>query len=51
MREGVFQKTKLERAEPLTFDIIVDLKRGKHHEWRIILDAGCVVDRVLRGEE
>lgn len=51
MREGVFQKTKLERAEPPTFDIIVELKRGKHHEWRIILDAGRVVDRVLRGEE
>lgn len=45
------QKTKLERAEPPTFDIIVELKRGKHHEWRIVLDSGLTVDRVLRGEE
>jgi stage III sporulation protein SpoIIIAA len=48
---GTFQKTKAERAGPPTFDILVELKRGAHHEWKIVLDAGDAVDRVLRGEE
>jgi stage III sporulation protein SpoIIIAA len=50
-RGGTFQKTKAERAGPPTFDILVELKRGAHHEWRIVLDSGEAVDRVLRGEE
>jgi stage III sporulation protein SpoIIIAA len=48
---GAIQKTKAERAGPPTFDIVVELKRGAHHEWRIVLDSGDAVDRVLRGEE
>jgi hypothetical protein len=48
---GVIQKSKAERAGPPTFDIVVELKRGAHHEWRIVLDSGDAVDRVLRGEE
>jgi hypothetical protein len=48
---GKFQKTKAERAGPPTFDILVELKRGAHHEWRIVLDSGDAVDRVLRGED
>ena len=48
---GTIQKTKAERAGPPTFDILVELKRGSHHEWRVVLDSGDAVDRVLRGEE
>lgn len=48
---GGFQKTKAERAGPATFEIVVELKRGAHHEWRIVLDSGDAVDRVLRGEQ
>lgn len=48
---GTIQKTKAERAGPPTFDILVELRRGEHHEWRIVLDSGDAVDRILRGEE
>jgi stage III sporulation protein SpoIIIAA len=48
---GAIQKTKAERAGPPTFDIIVELKRGAHDEWRVVMDAGDAVDRILRGEE
>jgi stage III sporulation protein AA len=43
------QKTKSERAGPPTFEMIVELKRGAHHEWCIILDAGEAVDKILEG--
>jgi stage III sporulation protein SpoIIIAA len=44
------QKVKAERAGPPTFDIIVELKRGAHHEWRIVLNSGEAVDKVLEGQ-
>ena len=47
---GGLQKLKAQRAGPPTFDIIVELQRGAPHEWRIILDVGEAVDRVLEGE-
>jgi stage III sporulation protein SpoIIIAA len=47
----VIQKTKSERAGPPTFEIVVELKRGTHHEWTIIFDSGKAVDRILEGEE
>ena len=43
-------KVKAERGGPPTFDVIVELKRGAHHEWRIILDTADAVDSVLEGE-
>ena len=43
------QKTKSERAGSPTFEMIVELKRGAHHEWTIILDAGAAVDQILDG--
>jgi stage III sporulation protein SpoIIIAA len=48
---GGLQKTKAERAGPPTFDIIVELRRGEQHEWRIILDAGKAVDAILEGQQ
>lgn len=45
------RKTQAERAGPPTFDILVELKRGAHDDWRIVLDSGDAVDRVLRGEQ
>ena len=46
---GAFQKLKAQRAGPPAFDIIVELRRGAHHEWKIILDVGEAVDTVLEG--
>jgi hypothetical protein len=45
------QKLKAQRAGPPTFDIIVELKRGEQHEWRIITDVGDAVDKVLDGQQ
>lgn len=39
---GGMQKTKAERAGPPTFDIIIELRRGEQHEWRIILVRVCI---------
>ena len=47
---GGLQKLKAQRAGPPTFDIIVELRRGAQHEWRIILDVGEAVDNVLEGQ-
>jgi len=43
------QKIKAQRSGPATFDIIVELRRGEQHEWRIIMDAGKAVDAILEG--
>eukprot|EP01043_Picozoa_sp_COSAG02_P021072 COSAG02_NODE_1059_length_14871_cov_5.877208_4_plen_926_part_00 len=43
------QKIKPQRSGPATFDIIVELRRGEQHEWRIIMDAGKAVDCILEG--
>jgi len=48
---GGFQKIKAQRAGPATFDIIVELRRGEKHEWRVILDAGRAVDAILEGQQ
>jgi hypothetical protein len=48
---GKIQKMKAERAGPPTFDIIVEMRRGTHHEWRVVPDAAAAVDRILEGEE
>ena len=47
---GGMQKVKAQRSGPATFDIIVELRRGEQHEWRIIMDAGKAVDGILEGQ-
>ena len=43
---GSFQEVKAERAGPPTFDIIVELRRGANHEWRIVLNTAEAVDGI-----
>lgn len=45
------QKLKSQRAGPPTFEIIVELTRGEHHQWRIITDVGLAVDKALEGQQ
>ena len=47
---GSLQKLKTQRAGPPTFDVLVELRRGAPHEWRIVLDVGDAVDKVLEGQ-
>ncbi|CAB9496493.1 AAA [Seminavis robusta] len=49
-KAGNIQKLKDQRAGPPCFDVIVELKKGAHHEWRVTLDAGKAVDQVLEGQ-
>jgi stage III sporulation protein SpoIIIAA len=48
---GGIQKVVAQRSGAPTFDIIVELSRGARNEWRIVLDAGYAVDRVLQREQ
>ncbi|KAG7338537.1 single-stranded nucleic acid binding R3H domain containing protein [Nitzschia inconspicua] len=48
---GGLQKLKAQRGGPPTFDIIVELRRGEQHVWRIITDVGTAVDKILDGQE
>jgi stage III sporulation protein SpoIIIAA len=50
-KEAGGSKLRVERAGPPTFDIIVELRRGAHHEWKIILDVADAVDKVLDGQQ
>jgi len=45
------QKQVTVRAGPPVFDIIVELQRGKLHEWNIILNSAKAVDDILLGEK
>lgn len=45
------QKLHKQRSGAPPFEIIVELKRGAHHEWTIILNTADAVDRVLQGEQ
>ena len=45
------QKQVTVRAGPPSFDIVVELKRGKLHEWNIILNSAKAVDDILLGEK
>jgi len=44
------QKLKAQRAGAPVFDVIVELRRGAHHEWRIVLDTAGAVDKILDGQ-
>jgi hypothetical protein len=44
-------KTKVQRASEPTFDVIVEVRRGAFHEWRIVPDVARAVDEILDGRE
>eukprot|EP00980_Cylindrotheca_fusiformis_P001312 scaffold333_cov133-Cylindrotheca_fusiformis.AAC.38 len=48
-KSGGMKKLKSQRAGPPTFEIIVELRRGEHDEWSIVLDSGSAVDGILEG--
>lgn len=45
------RKVKTERSGSPTFDVIVELKRGEHHVWRIVPNTADAIDRVLDGQQ
>jgi len=47
----VLQKQVTVRSGPPVFDIIVELQRGKLHEWNVILNSAEAVDDILLGEK
>lgn len=49
-RGNGMQKLKAQRAGMPAFDMIVELRRGAHNEWRIILDTADSVDRILESD-
>eukprot|EP00172_Hildenbrandia_rubra_P000007 Plantae.Rhodophyta-Hildenbrandia_rubra.ctg1005.p1 GENE.Plantae.Rhodophyta-Hildenbrandia_rubra.ctg1005~~Plantae.Rhodophyta-Hildenbrandia_rubra.ctg1005.p1 ORF type:complete len:759 (-),score=115.22 Plantae.Rhodophyta-Hildenbrandia_rubra.ctg1005:197-2473(-) len=38
------------RGEPI-FDVIVELQRGQHHDWQVVLDTANAVDQILCGKK
>lgn len=47
---GSFNKQKTQRGGDPVFEIVIELQRGKHHEWNIIVDCASAVDSVLNGK-
>ncbi len=43
------QKQKTERGGAPVFDIIIELRKGKPHEWNIVLDTARACDDILDG--
>lgn len=48
---GGIQKIRAERAGAPTFDVIIELTKGKLHEWRVVLNSAEAVDDVLAGKK
>ena len=48
---GDIQKVKAERAGQPTFDMIVELSRGLHHEWKVVMNTAEAVDSILQGKQ
>lgn len=46
---GGLRKRVAQRAGSPAFDIIVELRRGFHNEWRVVLDTARAVDNILEG--
>ena len=46
---GAIDKVMAQRAGPPIFDIIIELRRGEPHEWRIVKNSGKAVDEILQG--
>jgi len=45
--DDVPSKLKAQRAGAPVFDVIVELRRGSPDDWRVILDVGAAVDKIL----
>ena len=43
-------KIRAERGGAPTFDVVVEVSREHHHEWRLVLDVGRAVDAILDGQ-
>ena len=43
-------KMKAQRCGEPTFDVVIEIRRGVHYEWRITHDAGKAVDAILDGK-
>ena len=46
---GSISKTKTQRMGEPTFEVIIEVSRGKFDQWRIINDVAQSVDRILDG--
>ena len=44
-------KLQTKRAGEATFEVIVEVKRGSHNQWRIIVDSEDAVDSILGGRQ
>ena len=42
-------KVKAQRAGPPIFDVIIELRRGELHEWRVVTPCAKAVDCILEG--
>ena len=42
-------KTKVQRGGDPTFEVIVEVRRGSRHEWKIVADSAKAVDKILDG--
>jgi len=48
---GSLVKVKAQRSGEAVFDIIVELYRGRLHEWFVVMNSGEAVDNILeRGQ-
>jgi hypothetical protein len=41
-------KIRRERKQTPVFDSVVELRKGRLHEWRVVLDTATAVDSILR---
>jgi len=48
---GRISKTQTQRIGEPTFDVIVEVSRGKFNEWRVVKDAGRAVDNILDDDD
>ena len=48
-RSFTVSKTKVQRGGEPTFEVIVEVRRGARHEWKIIPDSAKAVDQILDG--
>eukprot|EP00658_Telonema_sp_P-2_P022172 TRINITY_DN18854_c0_g2_i1.p1 TRINITY_DN18854_c0_g2~~TRINITY_DN18854_c0_g2_i1.p1 ORF type:complete len:175 (-),score=17.51 TRINITY_DN18854_c0_g2_i1:245-769(-) len=46
---GAVDKIKAQRGGPPIFDMIVELRRGDPHEWRVVLNTAKAVDQIFEG--
>ena len=44
-------KMKAQRGGEPTFDVVIEVRRGALHEWRVTTDIAKAVDSILEGEE